>query len=264
MSPNPEIKPVWIKSDEDLKESFGKRNYGGVGYNNCSELLSEFYEMLYLKKDTYHGNVIFVEVDSRIVQTTIDPETEKKILTFSDAFHEDSLETENHIPEGEILFKVRNSEARKKILKLHKKRYVGFMRFLKDTILQKDHGYECFFGLSMCEDYKESFRRRTGNNTCPVKWFYEQHFRFQRPYHPDACIVDRALNGEPMQEWELRTFYELPIIMSPTRPRCSSYMPDMEKIAEDPKDFAFLTQNCEYAIMLSNRNLHRDVILHAF
>lgn len=254
--PNAEVVSEWSRSDDELEKSFGKRTYGGVAYNNCSQLLYDFYEMLYAKKNVRHGNKLFVNVDPVSCQTTLDPETLEETLTFSGAFHEEKKSS------GEVIFKVAESEDRKLFLR-HRKPYVTAIRMAKDKISRKDKGYECWYDLSMCDGYKESFKRRTGNATCPVKWFYEHHFNFSRPSHPEACVVDRALNGRPIEKWELESFHNLPVIMSPTSGHCSSFTP-MLMDTGDMREFAFQRQNFEYLIMLDSLNQKKPIVLYGF
>lgn len=252
-----EVKLMYAKSDDELKRSFGKLSYGGVAYNNCSQLLNEFYELLYRKNNVSHGNKIFVQLDPKFTQTDIDPETKEEVLTFSGA-----SPIENESTDGRIIFKVKESEDRNSLLR-HRKPYITVLRMLKDKFSLKDKGHECWYNLSMCDEYKESFERRTGKHTCPVKWFYEHHFNFSRPFYPQACVVDRALNGEPIQKWELETFHTLPIVMSPTTPHCASFTPNFRD-ANDSKRFAFDMKNYEYLIELENLNQKEDIVLYGF
>jgi len=252
-----EVKLMHAKSEDELEKMAGKLSYGGVAYNNCSQLLHEFYELLYRKNNVVHDNKIFVELDPKFAQPDIDPETKKEVLTFSGAPY-----LEDEAIDGRIIFKVKESEDRKSLLR-HRKSYITAWRILKDKLSTKDKGYECWYDLSMCGAYKESFGRRTGNHTCPVKWFYEQHFNFQRPFFPQACVVDRALNREPIQKWELEVFHELPIIMSPTTPQCASFAPSF-KDSKDVERFAFDIQNYEYLIKLGTSNQKEDITLYGF
>ena len=165
---------------------------------------------------------------------TVDPESEEKILTFSGA-------PANNEVDGTIIFGVER----------------------EDEFSKKTSRYEEWYNLSMCEAYKEAFHRKTGQQTCPVKWFYEQHFNFSRPFHPDACIVDRALNNRPIQKWEIEPMNKLPLAVCPTRPMCGRAPYFRDEV--DVKLFVGLQkENIEYLIKADFDNMKDDIVLHGF